>query len=486
MLKLTHIYKELGEKQVLQDINLILYNGVVALIGENGIGKTTLFKLLSDEIKPDSGNIEIHGEIGYVRQQPSFKETIGDSFDVNIEQWRIDIAMQNVGLDKPMNFKTDLLSGGQKTKLGIAIELAKDPAPNILLLDEPTNNLDPEALNWLEQFVKNFDGLIILVSHNRDFINKTCSQVLELEGGSIRTFSGNYDSYHEQKEHEYERELGEYQKRDKEKKKIETLIQSKSHHMQSVTNEKFDKIKHESKKRFNNSKNSMQVSAGKQLKALASRMEHLGQAKKPHIVKSYKIKLDGLVQNNKLIMRMDKIDVPYLPNLKNFQLEIRGNERVLIEGKNGTGKTTLLKIAKSYIKQKNDTVKLGSNISIGYLSQEVDGIDYNETALENLEDTQANETDIFGEARALGLNSNDLKKKPDELSRGQQAKLSFAKLLLAEHNLLILDEPTNHMDIPTKEKIEKALENYQGAILLASHDKYFVEKIGVTKVIKLS
>ena len=156
MYKLTHIYKSFADKQVLSDINLTLHNEVVALIGKNGAGKTTLLKILLGEVEPDDGNVQKNGAVGYVPQHPKFGKTIADCFDVSIEQWRIDIALEEVGLDKQMDFLTCKLSGGQKTRLSIAMVLAVNNQPDVLLLDEPTNNLDAKALKWLKSFVKGF------------------------------------------------------------------------------------------------------------------------------------------------------------------------------------------------------------------------------------------------------------------------------------------------------------------------------------------
>lgn len=485
MLKLVNINKNYGDQEVLKNINLVLHDEVVALIGENGAGKSTLLKIIKGEVSPDYGQIEIHGQIGYVPQQTNFANTIGECFTENVEQWQIDIAMQTVKLNKPMNFPTDKLSGGQKTKLSIALNLAGFNQPNILLLDEPTNNLDSVAISWLKQFIKNFNGLIVIASHERSFINETCSKIIELKNGVLTSYPGNYDAYKYQKNLAIQHALKTYEEKLNEKYKMENVLKAKYQQMQKVSIEKYDKIKHESKNAFNGKKSSSQAIIGKKIKATTSRINQLNVPEKPDIVKPYLINFDSQDIKSKLLVRLNDVSIAFLKNLEPLNFEMRGQDRIRLNGLNGVGKSTILKLIDGQAEPENGTIIRGINVSIGYLSQEIDQLDPDKTAFENLISVNNDSTVIYRQARALGLKDKDLKIKISSLSRGQKTKISFSKLLLSNHNLLILDEPTNHLDIPTRENIEQALKNFTGGILIASHDEYFINAININKTIYL-
>ncbi|MCA9347645.1 ABC-F family ATP-binding cassette domain-containing protein [Candidatus Saccharibacteria bacterium] len=483
MYKLTHIYKSFADKQVLSDINLTLHSEVVALIGENGAGKTTLLKILLGEIEPDDGRVQQNGAVGYVPQHPNFGKTIADCFDATIEQWRIDIALEDVRLEKPMSFLTSKLSGGQKTRLSIAMVLATNNQPDVLLLDEPTNNLDAEALKWLKFFVKNFRGAVVIVSHDRSFINDTATKILELSDGKLNIYPGDYDAYKDQKELEAEQALAAYEAGLEERKRLQKVIVGKR--SDSDHTHKHIKRSDNDKAQRDYFKNRVTRGLGQQVRALQTRLDQLDDLEKPDATKSYEVTLSGKSHDSKLLIKFEDVEMDFLAKKKLPNLEVNGRDRVRVCGVNGSGKSTLLRLAAGILQADCGDVIIGQNISVGYLSQDTDGLDTQLTAIENLEQTEAHITDIYREARALGLKPDELKKKPSELSRGQQTKLSFAKLLLSRHDLLILDEPTNHLDIPTRESIERALHNYQGAMLFTSHDEYFAQSIRVTKEINL-
>lgn len=487
MFTLQHIHKSFEDKIILNDISFAVNPGeVIALIGENGAGKTTLLKVILGELQPDTGTVSMHHEnIGYVPQEASLGSAIKDSFEAGTEEWQIDYALELVGLDKkPKNTKVSHLSGGQKTRLAFAKVLASEPTT--LLLDEPTNNLDRSGLVWLEQFIKSFRGSIVLVSHDRSFINRVATKVVELHNGKLTQYGGDYDFYKAQKEIERQTELAEYEQFMDEKKRLTRLRNQKASMMQQTSGERYDRLKGIPKMAFNAQKNAAQRSFGKQLKAIDSRLEQLDEIERPESVKNYKVALAGDVPSSKLIIKLENIHKSYgSPVLSAVGIEIRGDERLHISGPNGSGKTTLLKIAAGLMKPDVGEVVIGAGVGVGYFSQDVDGLDYKLTGFENLQLSEASSTAIYREARSLGLTEKDLRKKPSELSRGQQAKLGFAKLLLASNQLLILDEPTNHLDIPTRERIEAALQNYDGAMLVASHDEYFLQQIEISRTISL-
>lgn len=410
--------------------------------------------------------------------------TIQDGFDKQSEDWKIDYTLSFVGLDSiPKTRLVSDLSGGQKTRLALAKVLATDPEPTLLLLDEPTNNLDADGLVWLEQFINNFKGGIVLVSHDRNFINKVATSIAELHNGKLKQYGGDYDFYKQQKEIEHQTELEKYQSNIEERNRLEKAIKTQSEKGQHA---------HKHIKRSDNDKyqrdffrNRVTVKFGQNAKMLQGRLEQLEDVAKPEVSKDYKVTLSGSVPPAKLILRLEKVTKSYSRLLSYPDFEIRGTERLHVQGVNGSGKTTLLKIVSGLLKPDSGEVTLGQGVRLGYFSQDIDGLDYSLSGFENLEMTDASTTAIYREARSLGLSENELRKNPNELSRGQLAKLGFAKLLLSQNQLLILDEPTNHLDIPTREKIETALQNYQGAMLVASHDKYFLQQVKINRTINL-
>ena len=486
MLNVQKICKSYNDKTILDGVSLAVNRGeIVALIGENGTGKTTLLKIILGEIQPDSGAVNLHGEtVGYVAQELEESGDAVQAFSPDTPAWRIKYALGLVGLDTlKLSARTDKLSGGQRTRLSLARVLTHEPEPDYLLLDEPTNNLDSDGIKWLEQFISSYKGGILLVSHDRAFINKVADRVVEIERGTLKQYGGNYDFYKEQKAVEWQAAIDEYGKFADEKKRLSKLRNQKASQMQSVSGKKFDKIKYEDKMTiFSFNKDNSQKGLGRQLRSIDSRLQQLGEVEKPEKTKEYQVRIQGEpVARHKSIVKLIGIRKAYDRELfAGINFELRGNERVHLKGANGSGKTTLLKIIANVIKPDSGDIEVGAGVRVGYFSQDVDGLDYTLSGFANLQSVNNDSTAIYAQARSLGLLAEDLKRRPSQLSRGQQAKLGFAKLLLAANNLLILDEPTNHLDIATKERLESALQNYAGAILVASHDKYFLQAIGIT------
>ncbi|MCB9822739.1 ABC-F family ATP-binding cassette domain-containing protein [Candidatus Nomurabacteria bacterium] len=486
MFTLRHIYKSFSDRTVLEDVSLSVNAGeVIALIGENGAGKTTLLEILLGTTRPDSGHVERNGEtVGYIPQEAVLSRSVRESFHQNTEEWRINYALSQVDLDIPLATQTKKLSGGQKTRLAFAVVLATVPEPTVLLLDEPTNNLDTDGLKWLRRFIERFSGVVLLVSHDRAFINDIADRVIELKDGRLAQYGGNYDFYSQQKDIERRSELVRYTNNLEERQKLKKAICQQQEQGQHTHNH----IKRSDGDKYQRDffRNRVTKKFGQQARALEKRLEQLDDVEKPETIRSYRVALSGEVHQQKLICRLNNIDKAYSkPVIDGVSLEIRGNERIQVTGSNGSGKTTLLKIVAGAEVPDGGQITIGTDVSIGYFSQDVNGLDHSRTALENLEDCITDSTALFREARSLGLSKFDLEKKTGELSRGQQAKLGFAKLLLSAHQLLILDEPTNHLDIRTKEQIENALQHYKGAILVASHDSYFVDTLNITKVVEL-
>lgn len=487
MIHLRNITKTYNDKLILDKVDLTVNSGeVIALIGDNGAGKTTLLKILLSEVLPDEGVVELNDMVvGYVPQEAVNQDkSINQSFGKQ-EPWRIDYALGLVGLEESDSKKVKDLSGGQKTRLAIAQVLAKDPQPSVLLLDEPTNNIDWQGLDWLEQFIKSFSGAILLVSHDRHFINMTANVVIELNDAKLNRYGGDYDFYKLQKEIEYQAELKKYEQSVEKRRQLERVLSEKQDRARKgIRNQK---MRDNDKAQFDWHQNNVQRSFGSQSRAMQTRIDQLDNVKKPESIKNYKLKLPSKPTHVKKLIETKSISKKFGRNVvfTDTSLIIRGGERWHIRGLNGSGKSTLLSILSGTISPDSGEVKRAEDLSIGYYSQEVKSFSKYSSSLALLSSTLATKTEIIRCAASMGLGIQDLSKKVSELSRGQQAKLAFTELLLANHGVIILDEPTNHLDIATKERLECALNDYQGALVVASHDKYFVVKVGLNKSINL-
>jgi ATPase subunit of ABC transporter with duplicated ATPase domains len=490
MLKICSLNKSFNNKVVLNDINFNINSGdVVALIGSNGSGKSTLLKVILGVLPQDSGTIIRNGHfgVGFVAQEPVNRDRkVTESFGILPNDWQIDIALEKVGLpDSVKLMPVNKLSGGQQTRLAFAQVLAIQPSPKLLLLDEPTNNLDLAGLLWLENFIKNFSGAVILVSHEREFINNTATMVCNLEDTKLKIYKGNYDEYAQEYAKETETELKNYQLYLQEKKKVEKLISKAKD--RSKNGVRSNKPPDNDKSLWTFKNENVQKSLSGTAKALETRLAKLEVVEKPSYEKRHHIEFDAINARKKLILRLENISKSFKERqlFNELNLEVRGNDRVIINGINGSGKSTLLKIAYGTVIPDKGQVICGEKISLGYYSQTIDGLDFEISGLENILNKNMSQTEAYSQAAAMGLKPADLTKCIKELSVGQRAKLSFVKLLAEDYNLLILDEPTNHLDIVTKEAIEAALSHYKGAILLASHDSYFVNKLSITHQVEI-
>ncbi len=488
MLNLRHITKNFNEKIILENISLTVNSGeVIALIGENGAGKTTLLKILLGLIEPDDGTIALHNEIvGYVTQEPESQNTVVRESFANVEEWRIDYALGLVMLEGVKIRKIQHLSGGQKTRLALAQVLAKDPGPTVLLLDEPTNNLDSSGLAWLRIFIKNFNGVVLLVTHDRSFINEVATSVVELQKGSLKHYGGDYDFYKQQKEVEYQSHLKEYERSIEERRQLERALREKQE--RATKGLRNQKMRDNDKAQFDWHQNNVQRSFSGQTKAMQSRINQLSDVEKPEKAKNYLVKINhSFMHDKKLITVKNLAKSIHNKNIfRGLSFEVRSGERWHIQGLNGAGKSTLLNILADRTGFDSGELKKAEDLSIGYFSQDIHDISSTQTASEVLKSTGAHATEVYRQAMSLGLRDSDLRKRPQQLSRGQQAKLCFTKLLLSKHNLIILDEPTNHLDITTRERLEAALNNYHGALIVASHDRYFIASIGINSTLDVS
>ncbi len=490
MLVINKVSKAFDENIVLAEVSAtILQDQRIGIVGDNGSGKTTLIKIISGEIKQDSGQVEFSGSVEVLPQVMNFKnQSVYEFLEQRLksveDSYLIDIVLQELIPDIDKNLKVSKLSEGQKTKLYLAsISLYKSGSP-LLILDEPTNNLDHQGLLWLEDFVNSYQGSVIIISHDRYFLDKTVSKIWHIEHGKLTSYNGNYSEFVSKRLVEREIQLKKFEQNQKEAKRLERLIIAKKEAARQIANEKEPRDNDKYAKYFFAQKSG---TIDRQAKNFESRLEHLEKVEKPEGRKDYNFGFSGEVDHNKLILRVTNLSARYIKEVfSHVNFEVRGGERIQISGINGSGKSTLLKVVLGEQIEHSGVFEYGVGVRCGYFSQDASGLDSDATGLDLLKATRADMTDCFTFASYMHLTQDDLKKKVNKLSRGQIAKLAFVKLLLSNLQLLVLDEPTNHLDVDTREDIENALSDYCGSILFVSHDRYFCKVLNPNKIIQLS
>ena len=511
LMQLNNIMKSFAGIPILKNINLeVKSNDRIAIVGRNGAGKSTLLKLMTGEMDYDSGNIfQIKDlQIGYLAQHKALSShltiwdemlslfsdlmkeekemmelatTIGENasqgkVDDKIIQeygkrqeqfearggyrYESDIKGVLIGLGFPENqfeLTVDDLSGGQKTRLALGKLLLQ--RPDILILDEPTNHLDIDTLTWLENYLKNYDGALVIVSHDRYFLDKLVSTVYEITYRHIQKYTGTYTQFLHEKSQNYERDLKMYEKQQQEIKMMEDFIQ----------------------------RNIARASTTKRAQSRRKQLEKLDKIDRPlgdEASASFSFQINKSSGND--VLSVNQLSIKHedsnIPLFSNVSFHMYKGERVALIGKNGVGKTTLLKA----IIDKHDQIKLGTNVEIGYYDQEQKHLNEKNTLLEEVWShfPHKNEQDIRTVLGNFLFSGDDVLKTIHTLSGGEKARVALAKLMLKKANFLILDEPTNHLDLVSKEILEAALLDYEGTILFVSHDRYFINKI-TDKVIEL-
>ncbi len=476
----------------------------VALIGINGAGKSTILKMIMKELEPDAGNIILAKDktIGYLSQHQELagdnsildelKTAKADLIDMERQIRSVEMELKHlsgtaledrlsyyhrlterfeqadgyayqselVGVLKGLGFHEDdfsksinTLSGGQKTRVALGKLLLTKP--DILLLDEPTNHLDMNSIQWLETYLMNYNGAVLIVSHDRYFLNRVVTKVVEIELGNITTFSGNYTDFAAKKEQLREARLREYFKQQQEIKHQEAVI---------------DKLR-----QFNREKSIKRAESREKMLAKIDVIE------KPLEVKdAMHFSLEPAVISGNDVLSVENLSKSFgsLLLFKDINFEIKRGEHVAIIGDNGTGKTTLLKILNEMVGADSGSFTLGTNVQIGYYDQEHQVLDRNKTIFDEISDAYPTltGTKIRNMLAAFLFTGDDVYKLIGDLSGGERGRVSLAKLMLSEANFLILDEPTNHLDISSKEILENALNNYEGTVLYVSHDRYFINQ----------
>lgn len=511
LLNVEHLYKYFNGQALLKDINFTVEDReAVGLIGINGCGKSTLLNIITgsegyDKTPEGLGSVNIAGKasIGFLRQNSGLNSelTIGeemknafaplletldkmkvlekkmaDGGDIDSisheyaelssyfearDGYRINVKIKQVlnGMgfgSTPTDRVISTLSGGEKTRLALAKLLLEEP--NLLILDEPTNHLDFETLMWLEDYLKGYKGAIIIVSHDRYFLNKVCTRICEIEQGRLTSYRGDYSSYLVQKKMNSERQLKEYEAQQKEIAKLEDYV----------------------------AKNLVRASTSKMAKSRQHMLDRIERIDKPLMYsKPPKIKLEYDIEPTKDIVRV--VDCPLVVGegadkkelIKSLTMNVRRGEHVAIIGANGIGKTSILKLIQGIIPHEGGNISWGGNVKISYFEQEHAILDPHKTVLEEIMDRypRLSEQQARSVLGAVLLTGENVFKPISVLSGGERAKLCFAIMALNRGNVLVLDEPTNHLDLSTKEVLEDALEEFGGTIILVSHDRYLLNKV---------
>lgn len=511
LLNVEHLYKYFNGQALLKDINFTVEDReAVGLIGINGCGKSTLLNIITgsegyDKTPEGLGSVNIAGKasIGFLKQNSGLNSelTIGeemknafaplletldkmkvlekkmaDGGDIDSisheyaelssyfearDGYRIDVKIKQVlnGMgfgSTPTDRVISTLSGGEKTRLALAKLLLEEP--NLLILDEPTNHLDFETLMWLEDYLKGYKGAIIIVSHDRYFLNKVCTRICEIEQGRLTSYRGDYSSYLVQKKMNSERQLKEYEAQQKEIAKLEDYV----------------------------AKNLVRASTSKMAKSRQHMLDRIERIDKPLMyTKPPKIKLEYDIEPTKDIVRV--VDCPLVVGegadkkelIKSLTMNVRRGEHVAIIGANGIGKTSILKLIQGIIPHEGGNISWGGNVKISYFEQEHAILDPHKTVLEEIMDRypRLSEQQARSVLGAVLLTGENVFKPISVLSGGERAKLCFAIMALNRGNVLVLDEPTNHLDLNTKEVLEDALAEFGGTIILVSHDRYLLNKV---------
>lgn len=439
----------------------ILENEKIGLVGANGAGKTTLIKALTGKIEIEEGQIYLTSSYSYITQS--------EDLDILSEDNKIKSMLR--APDK----LEDHLSGGEKVKLRIVNAFKEEK--KLIIADEPTANLDKESINILESMLKKYNGAMLLVSHDRNFLDALCNKIVEIDNGMLRVYKGNYTSYTYLKSKEREREKFEFEKYISEKKRLESAKVKKINSRDSIK---------KAPKRMGNSEarlHKMGDQRGKKnldgnVKAIQSRIDKLEVKEKPKDIAEIKICIkDGLeiVSNNLIEINNLTLLVHGKKLLDNVSFKIKRNKKIALLGANGCGKTTLIK---EIIRNNNASIRTNPKVKIGYFDQSQEILKEDKSILDNIKVSSSfNETFIRINLSLFGFRGDNVYKNVRLLSGGEKVKVALCKIILEDNNFLVLDEPTNYLDIISLQALEEALLNTEKTMLIVSHDRAFIDKV---------
>ena len=517
-IELSNVTLNYGFKNILDGVSIQINNlEKVAIVGDNGTGKTSIFRLLTGLEKPSSGTVSKRKDatIGYLSQiapeiesdmsvrdflryayedlakvqaklhelenrmgnpnisqdeltkvmdmygklQDQFITRGGYEVESNIEKMAANLKITEF-LDQP--YKS--LSGGQKTIVCLAQMLLKQP--DILLLDEPTNHLDIPTLSWLESFIKGYNGSVVLVSHDRYFLDKTVNKIFAIADGNVKTYFGNYTEYVEQLQLEREAQEQAYVTQQKKIADMEDTIR-KNRAWGAQSSEKAYKV----------------------AKKLERRIEEMDKVERPKTQKDIALNFNQETRSGNDVLKLEDVTFAYDDAdiiLCGADLEVQYRDKVCLIGKHGCGKSTVLKLILGSLQSQDGTISLGSNVKVAYLPQQVSFEDESKTILEEFQKHfNGTLTHAYSTLASFHFYGSDVQKRISALSGGEKVRLKFAELVQNDVNFLILDEPTNHLDVRNREILEEALSDFGGTVLFVSHDRYFINKVA-NRVVELS
>ena len=476
---INHITLFREQTQIVEDFSFTATNGsVIGVIGDNGSGKTSLLLALNGDIPYQAGSMQ-PAVMKMVEQDAMLMH--GDdniaTWFADLEAWQVDYGIGIAGVTARRNKKIKDLSGGERTRLSIAYALKPWDRADVVLMDEPTNNLDHEGIEWLTEVVRRFEGIVFIVSHDRAFLNSVCNTMLFVENTKITEYAGNYDDFRSHWLHAREMQYIRYVEAKKTKESFKARIRQQEYQVRKGSSKHASDKDKQARSFFENRTGRR---AGKALDSLKSKVDKIEQVEAPRKIVQYRTSILGHIQPKKLIVRVEDISFSYgnVLVLNQIGFELRGSGRVYVSGDNGVGKSTLLKIIAGKLGPDEGSVVYGKGVTIGYYAQDADMLDANKSLLQSLKiSTQDEETALYENGKAIGLTPSDLNVAIGQLSRGQRSKAAILELLVNSYELLILDEPTNHLDVKAREVLEDALSRFEGALLFASHDKVFVQKL---------
>jgi len=519
ILNINNLKKEYGIETVLKDFSLNVNEGEsVALIGPNGSGKTTIFQIITGREHYSDGTVSVRNdiEVGYLDQLPDFKSELsiyqelekvfaevkqqikkmkkleekithhGERIDKsashsdNLEatmreysalqrefekgvgyeyQSKIRQVAAGMGFDEEeIHEKTlDQLSGGEKTRVGLAKLLLIEP--DLLLLDEPTNHLDLKSVEWLENYLNSYQGSLLIISHDRYFLDNTIERIVEIKNGKNEDYSGNYSYYQKERKRRYEQRLREYKNQQKKIKQLEDAIEQLYIWGRSRDSEKMFK----------------------RAKAMEKRLEKIDRLEKPQLKgRKMKLELETEIRGGDDVLFVENLSKRFedLNLFQDLNFELHRTDKAAIIGDNGTGKSTILRIIMGEITADRGQVRIGTNVYPAYYRQEFEGFNPEDDLITALQrETAVTNSKARDMLASFLFTGEDVFKKVKQLSGGEKSRLRLLQLMSGNYNFLILDEPTNHLDLASREVLEEALKDYSGTVLIVSHDRYFLDKV---------
>ena len=514
ILALNNVSKAFGTDVILKNISFhIEEKEKVAIVGVNGAGKSTLFKIITGELSLDSGEVimpksatmgyfsqsleidsskTIYGELLTVFEpimlmeqqlrdmEAQMSHKSGDDLENLMTRYselshkmeemdgysyqsRLRGVIKGLGFSEEESSQTiNELSGGQKTRVALGKILLK--APDVLLLDEPTNHLDIDSLKWLEDFLRSYKGAVVIISHDRYFLDKVAGKVIEIENKKAKEYFGNYSYYAEKKIIDREIEYHRYINQQKEIKHQEEVIKKL--------------------REFNREKS---IKRAESREKMLDKIERVDAPE--NLPDKMRLEIKPIKESGNDVLSVENVSMAFdgVPLFNNISFDIKKGEKTALIGPNGIGKTTLFKIILSRLEAKSGSVKLGSNVVIGYYDQEQSDLNLNKTIFDEISDSYPDLTitQIRNVLAAFVFTGDDVFKTIGSLSGGEKGRVALAKIMLSNANFLILDEPTNHLDINSKEILEQAIQGYTGTVLYISHDRYFINSTA-SKIVELN